>query len=185
MLEGPPIVLAGGGRVSRRDFLFACHHLHRQYAEGGRLDASAEVATWARRAFAGEPVSPPRWLQEEVLRVTKSARQSGAPSKTRRAAPGGKQQQRTSPAKKPAKKVSASKTCAHCQSKPRYAKEAHCSGCLKKSGWIACSACSRLFLPRAKERRCAKCVAERRRTGGRGGSVWTLSGGLPTLGKDR
>jgi hypothetical protein len=78
--------------------------------------------------------------------------------------------------------------CADCGKRPRYGKLKFCAKCALSHGWAKCTACTRMFEPEpamGSTTRCYICVTQKRRKAGRGGSVRTVSGGLPSLGKHR
>jgi len=63
--------------------------------------------------------------------------------------------------------------CKVCNVRPRYGVYTFCRKCALTKGWRSCSVCTRLFMPDEKRnwvKRCPKCVAEKRRKAGKGGS---------------
>lgn len=81
------------------------------------------------------------------------------------------------------------KLCEDCGVRDAVVSAKYCGGCATRHGWISCTSCGASFRPgksTAQMPQCRKCSAK---SGGsrksRGTSVWTVSGGLPTLGKRR
>ena len=78
--------------------------------------------------------------------------------------------------------------CKGCGRKAPVKGSSWCHACSLQHGWKACSSCSKLFLPppgETRRRRCPKCLKKGKALGRRGSgtSVYTVSGGLPSLGR--
>lgn len=78
--------------------------------------------------------------------------------------------------------------CVDCGVRDAAVVGTYCDGCASRYGWLSCRLCGRSFKPGKKLTvqfpQCQKCSNKHVRKG-RGPSVRTVSGGLPTLGKRR
>jgi hypothetical protein len=78
--------------------------------------------------------------------------------------------------------------CVDCGVRDAAVVGTYCDGCAARYGWLSCRQCGRSFKPgktlTVQFPQCQKCSNKHARKG-RGPSVWTVSGGLPTLGKRR
>lgn len=152
-------------------------YLQSGFADVARIASLGGVAECRVHAYAegwGELTSG------EIFRLVHAARRTHTRPDNRGAAPA-----KTAKEQKARVEGPTSELCSCGRS--AYAKLGRCERCLQSAGWKPCTACSRLTSPDELQgrRRCTRCKTQRRRKSGRGGSVWTISGGLPTLGSNR